>query len=700
MGPRPQNQQAVNSSQENNFTHQNKSILDSESHLEHSTSGVTREKSNTYGPKEDTGGTSYGMESSQVQKEEISVTVECHPKTNVTISNDNKNSSDSSTPNTKSSQTLDQESISKGKTLEPFWNQSCLEKSNLLWSPTETDFYDSDFLLSNRYVNQKIPRSCVSITRNRHRNKNSSPISFLSSRFLPPESMGDGVTLSKRKSRKSKPNSNPRPSKKKPLDKSFKTITFRIFPSENKNIEASDGTMYSEKDILLLSIEQQRYYYNLGIEIINNETFRNQELQKVSKINIRNAYCKAVLRPSEEIDKDNPNRIQDLNNTNCRTIPHPDYWDTNNITIPKSVVKRGAVDKLTSSYKSALSNKRNGNISHFKMRFLSKKKPIQICRFDDNHIPSELRNIKSYYRYRSKDKRRRKITFQSLLKPNLDHKSEISRYHSLLKKYRDPNNTEVTEMPVKPELRPGIEKCNGVEYVHDTDRDLFFLKCPVNAMWFPGDDVRLEKQEMYDSYHSYRERTIALDPGVRTFLTGYDPEGNIITIGDGEHSRITKMFEDIDKMKRGEDEDKDEFKLRRRKAYSKIKNCVKEIHNKSILFLIENYDTILVPEYGTKSMISNNDKLNSKTKRMLQQYSFYSFKTKLFQKCDIYNKNFVLVTEEYTSKTCSMCGNLNTKLGSSKEYKCTKTECGIEMDRDVNGARNIFIKNMHLVKSK
>lgn len=48
------------------------------------------------------------------------------------------------------------------------------------------------------------------------------------------------------------------------------------------------------------------------------------------------------------------------------------------------------------------------------------------------------------------------------------------------------------------------------------------------------------------------------------------------------------------------------------------------------------------------------------------------------------------VTEEYTSKTCGNCGELNEKLGSNKTFECQK--CKIVIDRDCNGCRNILLK--------
>jgi putative transposase len=43
-----------------------------------------------------------------------------------------------------------------------------------------------------------------------------------------------------------------------------------------------------------------------------------------------------------------------------------------------------------------------------------------------------------------------------------------------------------------------------------------------------------------------------------------------------------------------------------------------------------------------------------------------------------------------TSKMCSICGNIKEDLGGNETYKCQK--CGTCIERDINGARNIYIK--------
>jgi putative transposase len=58
------------------------------------------------------------------------------------------------------------------------------------------------------------------------------------------------------------------------------------------------------------------------------------------------------------------------------------------------------------------------------------------------------------------------------------------------------------------------------------------------------------------------------------------------------------------------------------------------------------------------------------------------------------NCHLEIVTEEYTSKTCTKCGNIKYDLYGAETYRCSNGECNLILDRDINGARNIYIKNI------
>ena len=65
------------------------------------------------------------------------------------------------------------------------------------------------------------------------------------------------------------------------------------------------------------------------------------------------------------------------------------------------------------------------------------------------------------------------------------------------------------------------------------------------------------------------------------------------------------------------------------------------------------------------------------------------FRQRLLSKAEETGADVIIQNEAYTSQTCSSCGNLQ-RIGGSKIYRCRR--CELVMDRDVNGARGIFLR--------
>ncbi len=198
--------------------------------------------------------------------------------------------------------------------------------------------------------------------------------------------------------------------------------------------------------------------------------------------------------------------------------------------------------------------------------------------------------------------------------------------------------------------------------------------------WYPENDIRNENQVKYKIEDN---RIISLDPGVRKFLVGYDPKGNSTVIGEKANKILVDLMYRVDEEK----DDKEKYKI-----WKKIHNLVNELHWKTISFLIENYDVILLPNFRVQQMIKGH-KLSKMTKRLMCIFSFYKFKERLKVKCEWYKKKIIIVDESYTSCTCTGCGYINETKGK-EELKCNK--CELEIDRDIAGARNILIKNISL----
>jgi len=194
------------------------------------------------------------------------------------------------------------------------------------------------------------------------------------------------------------------------------------------------------------------------------------------------------------------------------------------------------------------------------------------------------------------------------------------------------------------------------------------------------------------------EGIVSLDPGVRTFVTCYDPSTEIYTEwGKGDMGRIYRLchyYDDLQSRRTQVRTRRNRCRMKRAglRILRKVRNLVDDLHKKCVKWLCENFRVVLLPLFETSKMIRRGQRrLNSKTARAISTWSHYRFRQRLLDKAREYPWcKIVLVTEEYTSKTCGGCGYVNHKLGGAKVYWCPR--CRVHMDRDFNGARNIFLK--------
>ena len=195
-----------------------------------------------------------------------------------------------------------------------------------------------------------------------------------------------------------------------------------------------------------------------------------------------------------------------------------------------------------------------------------------------------------------------------------------------------------------------------------------------------------------------RERTpptknvVSLDPGVRTFYTGYS-EDDVFKIQQNRE-RLKKLQEKLDLMRSLRDRKlirRSSFRRRQKGLYRKVKHLIEELHYKTSQVL-KDYKWILLPSFESQEMVQG--QLHRKTKRELLGLQHFLFKTRLKSTLalDPYS-NVIDVTEEYTSKTCGGCGKLKN-IGGAEVYRCS--HCRLHIDRDVNGARNILLKYLSL----
>ena len=206
----------------------------------------------------------------------------------------------------------------------------------------------------------------------------------------------------------------------------------------------------------------------------------------------------------------------------------------------------------------------------------------------------------------------------------------------------------------------------------------FYLTLPEEKTTFPAEN---------------QGRVVALDPGVRKFMTYYadDQCGHI---GDADFSRIQRLAHHMDQLlsriaKTKAKQKKRRMRLAAARMRERIRFLIEELHRKTALFLVRNFDLILIPTFETKQMSSKaGRKIRSKTVRSLLSFAHYRFKKFLKHKAFEHGKLVREVCEAYTSKTHPETGEIKA-IGGAKRIKLTD---GSYVDRDIVGARNILLR--------
>lgn len=303
------------------------------------------------------------------------------------------------------------------------------------------------------------------------------------------------------------------------------------------------------------------------------------------------------------------------------------------IKIPINVLDEG-VKLAVSNYQSALTNKFRGRIKKFRIRYKKYKENNKIL-----HIPA-----------------------------NFIRKNSI--YDPLFGKTLLERDGEIVEFPKIMTTSKVIYNVNDKKY---------YL--------IINERIKVKRQKT-------NKKVISLDPGIRTFLTGIS-ENECIQMGSNLKDKIKPLLKRIDKLNRKKD---GEFvipkKIRKKREIQinrRIGNIIDDMQWKIISELTKKYSMILIGDMSTKSIVNNETgKISKMTKRIAYKMKLYTFRKRMMYKCHCKKIKYSIINERFTSKMCSHCGNVDDNLEGKKEYNCRK--CEMMVDRDINGARNIYIK--------
>lgn len=186
-----------------------------------------------------------------------------------------------------------------------------------------------------------------------------------------------------------------------------------------------------------------------------------------------------------------------------------------------------------------------------------------------------------------------------------------------------------------------------------------------------------------------RRNFVAIDPGIRKMVTTWDIKNRSYHFGTGKSIQIKQLLKKRS-VAQSNGNKKDYIKIEIR-----IKNLMNELHHKTSTFICKRYRKIILPELNVNQLIK---KVNSREyRKAMLRMKLCEFNNLMKAKAELYNSQLVSnvdgVTEAYSSRLCSNCKFVNPKC--SKEWKRCRN-CKFEVDRDINGAKNIYFMNVHL----
>jgi putative transposase len=217
-----------------------------------------------------------------------------------------------------------------------------------------------------------------------------------------------------------------------------------------------------------------------------------------------------------------------------------------------------------------------------------------------------------------------------------------------------------------------------------------------SVVWERGRWFLICKVVVAVAAESQGRKTVACDPGVRTFLATYSLS-DCAFIGNGFAASLRPMLLQLDKLlgrrkcltnlKDWKQCHRDRFRnLQKRinSIFNKVQDLLHDLHKRAADFLTREFDVILLPTFATSEMTARTQrKITSRTVRSMLSLGHYRFKQFLIWIAYKRGKIVVDCSEAWTSRTDSRSGEI-VEIGPQEWIN--------GLHRDVNGPRGIFLR--------
>jgi transposase len=211
--------------------------------------------------------------------------------------------------------------------------------------------------------------------------------------------------------------------------------------------------------------------------------------------------------------------------------------------------------------------------------------------------------------------------------------------------------------------------------------------------------IKMSERESDPIWKSQSYQDVFLDPGGRTFMTAYSPDGVAAALGDDFYSKLLPTLRRADlimsnaearrRHMNARDRTYRRMLIRAHALRTKVRNCVRDLHRKTARFLCSNFKAIFIPKFEVgriSDTTSLGRRISSSAVRGLMTFAHGEFLQTITGYAKARSVHVIQVGEAYTTKTCTFCGRHND-VGSRKVFRCCG--CGKRVHRDPAASRNI-----------
>ncbi|KAK9342318.1 hypothetical protein V1522DRAFT_425211 [Lipomyces starkeyi] len=156
---------------------------------------------------------------------------------------------------------------------------------------------------------------------------------------------------------------------------------------------------------------------------------------------------------------------------------------------------------------------------------------------------------------------------------------------------------------------------------------------------------------------------MSLDPGVRTFMTGYSSDDEVLELGKADIGHICRLCHRMDALQSRWSvkglEHKKKWQMKRAAAMirRRIKDLIDDLHCRTAKFLCSSYNLVLLLKFETQQMDKGRGRrrIGSKTARAMATWSHFRFQRRLLNKAREYPWcRVVMVSEAHKQDLRSM----------------------------------------------